>query len=217
MSAMPNRCRIVLIAPEGADQANLPARILDAADGGDVASVIVPQYALSDDDFQTLCAAVTPALQAKGIAVILAGDSRVAGRVGADGLHLECNAATLAEAVKKHDGRMVVGAGGAKTRHEAMELGEANPAYIFFGKFGYDLKPEVHPRNLGLAAWWAEMMALPCIIAAGSTMDSIADAAATGADFVAVSAAVFTGSLPPSEAVRAANALLDEKAPVFET
>ena len=45
---------------------------------------------------------------------------------------------------------MMVGAGGAKTRDDALELGEVRPDYIFFGRFGYDNKPEPHPRNLSL-------------------------------------------------------------------
>ncbi len=38
----------------------------------------------------------------------------------------------------------------AKTRDDALELGEERPDYIFFGRFGYDNKPEPHQRNLSL-------------------------------------------------------------------
>ncbi|WP_292327114.1 thiamine phosphate synthase, partial [Mesorhizobium sp.] len=113
-------------------------------------------------------------------------------------------------------GRMMVGVGGAKTRDDALALGEARPDYIFFGRFGYDNKPEPHPRNLSLGQWWAEMIQIPCIVMAGSDLASVEAVAATGAEFVALSSAVFADGIDPRGAIAAANALLDETAPRFE-
>ena len=110
----------------------------------------------------------------------------------------------------------MVGAGGAKTRDDALQLGEERPDYIFFGRFGYDAKPEPHPRNLSLGAWWAQMIEIPCIVMAGSDLSSIEAVAATGAEFVALSSAVFGDGADARAAVADANALLDERAPRFE-
>ena len=71
----------------------------------------------------------------------------------------------IADAIARLQPKMLVGAGGIKTRDDALELGELRPDYVFFGRFGYDNKPEPHPRNLGLAAWWASMVEIPCIAA----------------------------------------------------
>ena len=111
---------------------------------------------------------------------------------------------------------MAVGAGGAKTRDDALELGEERPDYIFFGRFGYDNKPEPHHRNLTLGRWWAEMIQVPVIVMAGSDIASVEAVAATGVDFVALSAAVFADGVDPKEAVARTNAVLDETAPRFE-
>ncbi|RVD12740.1 thiamine phosphate synthase, partial [Mesorhizobium sp. M4B.F.Ca.ET.017.02.2.1] len=81
---------------------------------------------------------------------------------------------------------------------------------------GYDNKPEPHPRNLSLGQWWAEMIEIPCIVMAGSELASVEAVAATGAEFVALSSAVFADGTDPRAAVAAANALLDETAPRFE-
>jgi len=208
----PNRCRIVLLAGPliGA------GRIQAALDGGDVASVILFQDGVDEASFQKLAAEIVPLVQQAGAAAIVAGDTRIAGRVQADGLHVEAGKAELADIIDRFQAKITVGAGGAKTRDDALELGEQRPDYLFFGRFGYDGKPEPHPRNLSLGQWWAEMIEIPCIVMAGSDPESVATVAATGAEFVAVSAAVFGDGVDAGAAVARANALLDESAPRFE-
>ena len=98
---------------------------------------------------------------------------------------------------------------------EALELGEERPDYLFFGRYGYDTKPDAHPRNLTLGAWWAEMIEIPCITMAGSDVSSVVAVAATGAEFVALSSAIFGEGTDATAAVARANALLDEHAPAF--
>ncbi|MFC3207218.1 thiamine phosphate synthase [Aquamicrobium soli] len=208
----PNRCRIVLIAPSGVSA----DRVRSALAGGDVASLILPQYDLDEAAFQAWVEPIAATAQALGVAVVIAGDTRIAGRVKADGLHVETGKAGLLEAIDDFQARMMVGCGGAKTRDDALELGEAQPDYIFFGRFGYDTKPEAHSRNLSLGQWWAEMVEIPCIVLAGSELASVEAVAATGCEFVALSAAVFAEGVDPAQAVARANALLDETAPRFE-
>lgn len=212
---IPDRCRLVLIAPEVADPAALGKIVSAALSGGDVASVILPQYGLDDTAFQKLAESIVPVIQAKGAAAMIAGDTRVAARVKADGVHVEGKPEVLADAIDRLQDKMMVGAGGAKTRDDALDLGELRPDYIFFGRFGYDNTPAPHHRNLTLGAWWAEMIEVPCIVMAGSDVASVGEVARTGAEFVAVSAAVF-GSEDPAAAVAEANRLLDEAIPVIE-
>jgi thiamine-phosphate pyrophosphorylase len=51
---------------------------------------------------------------------------------------------------------------------------------------------------------------------AGNEIASVEAVAATGAEFVALSSAVFAGGADPAAQIAAANALLDRKAPRFE-
>lgn len=210
-----NRCRVVLIAPRVDDLAKLKSCLARAAEGGDVASLILPAYGDGEAAFQRRAELVVPMMQTCDIAVMVEGDTRVAGRVGADGVHFEGRKEGLEELIAKFQGRMMIGAGGAKSRDDALELGEARPDYMFFGRFGYDTTPEPHPRNLSLGKWWAEMIELPAIVMAGSDIASVRTVAATGAEFVALSGAVFAEDADPAERVAAANALLDETAPRF--
>jgi len=216
MPEAPHRCRLVLVTPPAVD-AGFTAKLAAALEAGDVASLILPRYDLDDDDaFQKLAERLVPLAQEKGVAAIVAGDTRVAGRVKADGVHVEEGKAALADAVERYGKKMMVGAGGAKTRDDALELGEEQPDYLFFGRFGYDVKPEPHARNLSLGGWWAQMIEIPCIVLAGSDTASVREVAATGAEFVALSSAVFGDGRDPAAEVARANALLDEHAPRFE-
>lgn len=209
------RSRIVLVAPPLADGDALAKLLTAALSGGDVASVILDAGDLDEASFQAAAAKAVPVIQANGAAALILNDTRIAGRVGADGIHIEGKAADLADAMEKHSPKMIVGTGNLRDRHGAMEIGELQPDYVFFGKVGADGKPDAHPRNLALAGWWAEMVEIPCIAQAGNTLESVVVAAETGADFVALGRAVFE-SEDPAKAVAEANRLLDEKAPRFE-
>jgi thiamine-phosphate pyrophosphorylase len=211
----PQRCRIVLIAPPAASADELVKQLGNALSGGDVASVMLPAYDADETLFQTIAEAVVPVVQKAGAAAIIVGNTQIAGRVKADGLHIEGPVADIAANVARFSPKMIVGTGNIKNRHTALEIGEAQPDYVLFGKIGADNKPEAHPRNIELADWWASMIEIPCIIQAGNTLDSITDAVLTGAEFIALGAAIFDGS-DPASAVKEANRLLDEHAPGFE-
>ena len=212
----PNRCRIVLISPSGVTADSFAARLAVAISGGDIASIILPPHGMDEASYQAFLERIVPVAQAAGIAAIVVDDTRVAGRVKADGIHIEGGKTELADAVESLQAKMAVGAGGVKTRDDALELGEERPDYVFFGRFGYDNQPEAHHRNLSLGGWWAEMIEIPGIVMAGSDLASVEAVAATGVDFVALSAAVFADAVDPKEAVERANAILDAKAPRFE-
>ncbi|MDM9620225.1 thiamine phosphate synthase [Rhizobium sp. AC44/96] len=216
MAEPANRCRLVLIVPEIADADEQAKIVADALKGGDVASVIVPQYGLNDGEFQKHAEKLVPLIQNAGAAALIAGDSRVVGRSRADGLHLTGPATEIAEAIDKYADKLIVGGGNAADRHHALEIGEERPDYIFFGKLEGDIKPEAHPKNLALAEWWASMIEIPCIVMGGTDPASALAVAETGAEFVALRLAVFAEPARAPAIVAEINALLDEKAPRFE-
>jgi len=150
-------------------------------------------------------------IQAQGSAILIAGDSRIAVRLGADGMHSEEESHIALERFpknvtlfsdKNHDENnksarerkysIMRGYGNIKDRHSAMELGEAGADYIMFGKLGADKQPQPHPRNLRLATWWANLMKIPCIIQAGTDIESIGKAVETGAEFIAIEEMIFS-------------------------
>jgi thiamine-phosphate pyrophosphorylase len=216
MTDVETRCRLVLILPEGEDLSARAAMLEGALKGGDVASVILPQYGLDDGQFQKHAETLVAIVQNAGAAALVAGDTRVAGRVKADGIHVTGGAQELGEVIEKFTPQFIVGGGNATDRHKALEIGEVQPDYIFFGKIGGDIKPEAHPKNVALAEWWASMIEIPCIVLAGSDPQSALAVAESGAEFVALDKAVFADPAQAPHVVAAVNALLDEKAPRFE-
>ena len=215
MSTNEERLRLVLVMPE-TDDADAAARMIgEALKGGDVASVILPQYGMDDTQFQKLAEKVVPLIQQAGAAALVAGDSRVAGRAKADGLHIVGGIEDLGEAIEKHAPKLIVGGGNAQDRHRALEIGDLQPDYVFFGKLDGDIKPEAHPKNLALAEWWASMVEIPCIVMGGTNPESALAIAGTGAEFAALRLAVFTEPSRAASIVQEVNALLDQKAPRF--
>jgi thiamine-phosphate pyrophosphorylase len=180
-----------------------------------VATVIIPQYGLDDTSFQALAEKLVPVIQDAGAAALVSGDSRTAGRAKADGLHIAGNVEQLGEAIEKFTPKLIVGGGNAQERHRALEIGELQPDYIFFGKLDGDIKPEAHPKNLALAEWWASMIEIPCIVMGGTDPASALAIAESGAEFAALRLAVFAEPGRAAQVVQETNAMLDQKAPRF--
>jgi thiamine-phosphate pyrophosphorylase len=216
MSNVEDRCRLVLIAPDLPDSSIVGKTVSDALRGGDVASVILPQYGLDEGSFQRQVEMLVPVIQDVGAAALIAGETRVADRTRADGLHISGGIDELKNAIDRFAPGMIVGGGRAKDRHNALEVGELRPDYVFFGRLDGDIKPEPHAKNLALGQWWASLVEIPCVIMGGQAIESVVDVAESGADFVALRLAVFNSPEQAAMAVAQVNALLDEKAPRFE-
>jgi len=210
---IPNRCRLVLIVPpvEAAE-----TMLEQALEGGDVASILLPKFDMSEAQYASHAEQLTPIAQARGAAVIIEDDSQSMGRAGADGIFIVGGLEALKDAIARFSPKRIVGFGSIKTRHGAMEAAECRPDFLFVGKSDGDIRPQAHSKNLKLGGWIGEVMQQSVIVMGGSSIESVVEVADTGVDFVALSLAVFGGDTDPQEAVRAANALLDQHAPQFE-
>jgi thiamine-phosphate pyrophosphorylase len=208
-----DRCRLVLVASPAGEVPATAENITKALKGGDVASVLLAPFGVAEEQFRTWAEEVVQIVQAAGAAAIIVGDTQAAGRTKADGIHITGDKQALADAVAKYQPRWIVGVAVLSSRHDALELGEERPDYLFAGKLDGDAQPEPNLKALELAEWWAAMIEIPCIVMAGYAPESVIAAAATRAEFVAVSAAVFGNGRDPQEAVAQINALLDEHAP----
>jgi thiamine-phosphate pyrophosphorylase len=205
------RPRLVLLMTDPGRE-DAAARLGAALSGGDVASVILAGAGLDEARFQAAAEALVPVIQGAGAAAIVADDTRCAGRVKADGIHLTGgDAEGLDEAVKRFSPKLIVGGSGFETRHDALEAGEALPDYLFFGRFGGDTDEAPHRKTLDMAEWWAAIVEVPCIALGGSSVESVEALARTGAEFVALGRAVFEAP-DPAAAVARANAILDAHA-----
>jgi thiamine-phosphate pyrophosphorylase len=198
--------RLFLVTPPDAEAERFASLLKAALSGGDVAAVLITRPA--GDAFGTLANALVPVAQSAGAAAIVADDTRLAGHAGADGVQIATGIADLRLAAESFRPKRIVGAGNVFSRHAAMEAGEVGVDYVFFGRPDGDTHDAPHPKALALAAWWSELMEPPAVAMAGHTLESVAEAAATGTAFVAVSRAVWNHASGPAAAVGAANALL---------
>ncbi len=193
-----DRCRIVLVL-DGDTIMRLGENALPclsaALSGGDVASLVLAPGTLDEAPFEDLVRPLVSPAQEQGVAVMIAGFSRLAGRLGADGLQLGQNPEAIVEAVEKFAPKTMVGAANVKTRHTALVIGEAGADYLMFGKPGGDTHPEANPKSLALGEWWASMVEIPGIVMGGSDVGSVVAVAKTGCDFVALGHAIFTARL----------------------
>lgn len=199
--------RLVLVTPPRAEPEPFAAHLAEALDAGDVAAVLIAGD-VHGRDADELAARLVPVVQSAGAAALIADDTRLAGRVKADGVHITAGLDDLRLAVGKFGSKLIVGMGNVTSRHAAMVAGEVEPDYLFFGRPHGDTHDEPHPKALELAAWWAELTNIPAVAMAGRSLDSIARAAVSGADFVAAHDAVWAHPGGAAEAVAAAETAL---------
>lgn len=212
MTMATEAARLYLVTPPNLDAGSFPAQLREALGGGNVAAVLIglePAGRMSEETAATLVAIV----QRAGAAALVAEDTRLAGRVGADGVHVGGGLADLRLAIESFRPKRIVGAGNLNSRHLAMQAGEAGADYIFFGRPHGDSHEEPHPKALDLAEWWSEIMEIPAVVMAGRSIESVAAAGLTGAAFVALNDAVWSHVGGPAAAIAAAEAALARAEP----
>lgn len=205
-------CRLYLITPPAIpDPAAFAALLGEALDAGDVAAL---QIRLKDADDAAVLGtvdALAPAARARGVAVILNDRPDLAARSGCDGVHVGQSDASYAEARRIMGPDAMIGVTCHDSRELAMEAAEAGADYVAFGAFfPTDTKATTHRPDPEILAIWQETVETPCVAIGGITPENCAGLARAGADFVAVSSAVWNDPDGPAAAVRAFNAALSE-------
>lgn len=198
--------RLFLVAPQAADPERFGLLLAEALAAGDIAAVLMS--GVSEEATEALAARLVPLIQAAGAAALIGEHTRIAGRCKADGVHVGGGLGDLRVAAEALKPKGIVGAGNIRSRHTAMEAGELGADYVFFGRPHGDTHDEAHPRMLDLAQWWSELMEIPAVAMAGRGFDSVAEAAETGAAFVAVHDLVWSHPGGPGEAIAKASMLL---------
>ena len=168
-----------------------------------------PQRRLDDPALAEARRAVerlAPLAQAHGVAVILNDRADLAKATGCDGVHLGQSDGSVAEARRLLGPDAMIGVTCHDSRHLAMEAAEAGADYVAFGAFyPTQTKAVVHTATPDVLSIWQETMEIPCVAIGGITAENAGSLAEAGADFVAVSSAVWDHSDGPANAVRALN------------
>jgi thiamine-phosphate pyrophosphorylase len=127
--------------------------------------------------------------QDRAVAMLIAPGIGDVARLGADGVHLPWSPDTLPafKSQRQAMAGLIVGADAGRSRHDAMELGEAGADYVAFG-----IPPHVEDRTkalqrqIDLIAWWSDVIELPCVAFDVPDPTAAARLVEAGADFIAV-------------------------------
>lgn len=186
-------CQLYLVSPLDVG-GGFPDRLARALDAGPVAAF---QYRVKGMD-QHQAARLAEPLQRlcadRDVAFIVNDSVALAKRLGADGVHLGQDDGDPREARQLLGPAVQIGVTCHDSRHLAMEAGEAGADYVAFGAFFPTTTKEVrHRPDPSILGWWSALFELPSVAIGGITPDNAAPLVAAGADFLAVSGAVWNG------------------------
>lgn len=201
-------CQLYLISPldVGGD---FPARLEEAVTAAPVAAFQFRVKNIDQHEAARLAEPLQAICAAHDVAFIVNDDVALAKRLAADGIHLGQNDGDPREARRILGPDAQIGVTCHGSRHLAMEAGDAGADYVAFGAFfPTTTKTVEHMADPEILIWWQSMFELPCVAIGGITPDNARELVEAGADFIAVSGAVWNDPEGPGAAVRRFEKLL---------
>ena len=193
-------CQLYLISPLDVS-GDFPQRLERAFQAGPVAAF---QFRVKGVDQHECARLATPLQQlckAHDVAFIVNDSVALAKRLKADGVHLGQGDGDLREAREILGREAQIGVTCHASRHLAMEAGDGGADYVAFGSFfPSTTKESEHRPEPELLQWWSGLMEIPCVAIGGITPENCGPLVEAGADFLAVSGAVWSGD--EAEAIR---------------
>jgi thiamine-phosphate pyrophosphorylase len=136
------------------------------------------------------------------VAFIVNDDAGLAKRLGADGVHLGQGDGDVREARDMLGRDVQIGVTCHDSRHLAMEAGEAGADYVAFGAFYPTATKTIeYQATPDILTWWTSISPIPCVAIGGITPENARPLVESGADFIAVSSAIWAAD--EAEAVKA--------------
>ncbi len=201
MTAETPDCQLYLISPleVGGD---FPARLEKALDAGPVAAFQFRVKGVDEHEAVRLAEPLQRICAERDVAFIVNDSISLAKRIKADGVHLGQSDGSVKEARERLGRDAQIGVTCHASRHLAMEAGEEGADYVAFGAFFPTTTKETeHRAEPEILAWWSALFELPCVAIGGITPENCDALIESGADFLAVSGAVWNGD--EAAAVRA--------------
>jgi thiamine-phosphate pyrophosphorylase len=186
-------CQLYLISPLDVG-GGFPERLERALAAGPIAAFQFRVKGIDQHEAARLAAPLLEICRARDVAFIVNDSIALAKRLAADGVHLGQGDGTVREAREELGREAQIGVTCHASRHLAIEAGEAGADYVAFGAFfPSSTKPSEHRPELELVEWWSGLMEIPCVAIGGITPNNCAPLVEAGADFLAVSHAVWGG------------------------
>ena len=199
-------CQLYLISPLDVG-GGFPDRLTSALDAGPVAAFQFRVKGVDQHEAARLAEPLQRICADREVAFIVNDSISLAKRLGADGVHLGQGDGDPRDARKLLGPGAQIGVTCHDSRHLAMEAGDAGADYVAFGAFyPTTTKDTKHRPDPVILSWWSTLFELPCVAIGGITPDNAAPLVAAGADFLAVSGAIWNGD--EAAAVKAFAAVL---------
>ena len=190
--------RLYLVAGPVVDAAALEAALASA----DVAAVLLSLPQADERASINRVKQLAPVVQSRDAALVLDGHPEIVARAGADGAHLS-GADTIKAAIGSLKPDRIAGAGGLRSRHDAMLAAEAGADYVMFGEPDGAGRRPIMDAIVERISWWSELFEIPCVAFAGN-LDEVEQLGQAGADFVALGDFVWTDWRGPAALVNSA-------------
>jgi thiamine-phosphate pyrophosphorylase len=201
-------CQLYLISPLDVGGA-FPEKLDQALSAGPVAAFQFRVKGIDQHDAAALAAPLQEICARHDVAFIVNDSISLAKRLKADGVHLGQGDGDARDAREQLGRDAQIGVTCHNSRHLAMEAAEAGADYVAFGAFFPTNTKEVENiAELDTVQKWTLVTEIPCVAIGGITPDNAKPLIEAGADFLAVSGAVWNHPQGPAEAVKAFNALL---------
>lgn len=173
---------------------DFPDRLARALGAGPVAAFQFRVKGLDEHAAARLAEPLQRICADRDVAFIVNDSIALAKRLGADGVHLGQDDGDPREARERLGRNAQIGVTCHDSRHMAMEAGEAGADYVAFGAFFPSAtKDAKFHATLDLLEWWQGIFELPCVAIGGITPQNCGPIVQAGADFLAVSHAVWGG------------------------
>lgn len=186
-------CQLYLVSPLDVT-GGFADRLACALDAGPVAAFQFRVKNVNQHDAARLAEPLQRICADRDVAFIVNDSASLAKRIGADGVHLGQDDGDPREARALLGPNVQIGVTCHDSRHFAMEAGDAGADYVAFGSFYPTVTKTVkHRPEPVILSWWSALFELPCVAIGGITPDNAAPLVAAGADFIAVSNAVWSG------------------------
>ncbi|NYT39921.1 thiamine phosphate synthase [Sphingomonas sp. R-74633] len=186
-------CQLYLISPLDVSGA-FPERLKRALGAGPVAAFQLRVKGVDQHEAARLGEPLRRICADADVAFIVNDDVSLAKRLDADGVHLGQDDGDPREARSVLGPQVQIGVTCHDSRHLAMEAGEAGADYVAFGAFYPTTTKETrHHPDPSILSWWSTMFELPSVAIGGITPANAAPLVKAGADFLAVSNAVWGG------------------------
>lgn len=201
-------CQLYLISPldVGGD---FPAKFEKALSAGPVAAFQFRVKGIDQHEAAALAGPLQTLCAAHDVAFIVNDSISLAKRLKADGVHLGQGDGDISEARNILGREAQIGVTCHNSRHLAMEAAEAGADYVAFGAFyPTDTKQVEHMADVDTLRKWSLATEIPCVAIGGITPENARPLIDAGADFLAVSSAVWAHPEGAAQAVKAFNALL---------